>query len=86
MARVTVEDCLDKIPNVYEMIAVAAKRARQLAMTNTEPTVGRENDKATVIALREIAKGTVDAKILSESTEDKIKVAQSELANVESKK
>ena len=60
MARITVEDCLEKIPNRFELVMVAAKRARQI--TFGAPTfVEEENDKPTVLALREIADGKVDA-------------------------
>ena len=59
MARITVEDCLKKIPNRYEMVKLAAKRVKQLAIVGREPTVDPEDDKPTVIALREIAAGTV---------------------------
>ncbi len=59
MARITVEDCLKKIPNRYEMVRLASKRVRQLAIDGREPTVDPEDDKPTVIALREIAAGTV---------------------------
>ena len=59
MARITVEDCLKKIPNRYEMVKLAAKRVKQIAIDGREPTVDPEDDKPTVIALREIAAGTV---------------------------
>ena len=59
MARITVEDCLKKIPNRYEMVKLAVKRVKQLAIDGREPTVDPEDDKPTVIALREIAAGTV---------------------------
>ncbi|MFL2736694.1 MAG: DNA-directed RNA polymerase subunit omega [Gammaproteobacteria bacterium] len=59
MARITVEDCLKKIPNRYEMVKLAAKRVKQLAIDGRDPTVDPEDDKPTVIALREIAAGTV---------------------------
>ncbi len=65
MARITVEDCSEKIPNMFQLVLVAAKRARQLA-NGAEPMVDWENDKPTVVALREIAEGYVDEKILSE--------------------
>jgi len=68
MARVTVEDCLEKIPNRFELVLVATKRARQLASTAAEPTVPWENDKATVVALREIAEGHITTDILYEVT------------------
>jgi len=58
MARITIEDCLGKVGNRFQLVLVAAKRARQLAMGSTEPTVPWENDKCTVVALREIAEGS----------------------------
>lgn len=57
MARITVEDCLKKEPNRFELVLNASKRARILALTSTEPYVAWENDKPTVVALREIAGG-----------------------------
>jgi DNA-directed RNA polymerase subunit omega len=62
MARITVEDCLDKVDNRFQLVMVASKRARALATGGKEPLVPRESDKPTVIALREIAedKITVD--------------------------
>ena len=59
MVRITVEDCLKQIPNRYEMVKLAAKRVKQLAVDGREPTVDPEDDKPTVIALREIAAGLV---------------------------
>ena len=59
MARITVEDCLKQIPNRYEMVKLASKRVKQLAVDGREPTVDPEDDKPTVIALREIAAGLV---------------------------
>ena len=59
MARITVEDCLKKIPNRYEMVKLAAKRVKQLAIDGREPTIDPEDDNPTVIALREIAARTV---------------------------
>ena len=59
MARITVEDCLKQIPNRYEMVKLAAKRVKQLAVDGREPTVDPEDYKPTVIALREIAAGLV---------------------------
>ncbi len=57
MARVTVEDCLTKVKNRFDLIIKASKRAHQLELGAADPTVPRENDKPTVIALREIAAG-----------------------------
>ena len=65
MARITVEDCLDNIDNIFEMVLVAAKRARRIAH-GADPMVELENDKPTVIALREIADGHVTPTILEE--------------------
>ena len=65
MARITVEDCLDNIDNIFEMVLVAAKRARRIAH-GAEPMVELENDKPTVLALREIADGHVTPAILDE--------------------
>ena len=60
MARITVEDCLENVSNRFELVMVAAKRARQLMRGSADPTVPWENDKATVVALREIASGHTD--------------------------
>jgi len=65
LARITVEDCLDNINNIFEMVLVAAKRARRVAH-GAEPLVELENDKPTVIALREIADGHITPAILEE--------------------
>ena len=65
MARITVEDCLDNIDNIFEMVLVAAKRARRVAH-GAESMVALENDKPTVIALREIAAGHITPSILEE--------------------
>lgn len=66
MARVTVEDCLEHVENRFELVMVSSKRARQIATEGKEPLVPIENDKPTVLALREIAEGLVTAAILSE--------------------
>ena len=60
MARITVEDCLDNVDNRFDLVLTATKRARQIA-NGAEPLVQEENDKPTVIALREIAEGFIDA-------------------------
>lgn len=57
MARVTVEDCLENIENRFILVRIAAKRARQITIGGCEPYVEWENDKAPVVALREIAEG-----------------------------
>jgi len=73
MARITVEDCLENIDNIFEMVLVAAKRARRVAH-GADALVDLENDKPTVIALREIAEGHITPAILEEveqpSTDD----------------
>ena len=65
MARVTVEDCLEFVANRFELVMVASKRARHIATGGKEPMVREESDKATVIALREIAEGLVNLNTLS---------------------
>lgn len=59
MARVTVEDCLENVDNRFELVMLATKRARQIAVHGAEPLVDIEGDKPTVVALREIAAGLV---------------------------
>lgn len=63
MARVTVEDCLEKVENRFELVLVASKRARQIA-TGAEPTVEWDNDKPTVVALRELAEDTIEPAVI----------------------
>jgi DNA-directed RNA polymerase subunit omega len=65
MARVTVEDCLDKVDNRFQLVLVATKRARQLS-NGVQPLVEWENDKPTIVALREIAEGLIGPSILDE--------------------
>ncbi|MCA1805933.1 MAG: DNA-directed RNA polymerase subunit omega [Xanthomonadaceae bacterium] len=65
MARITVEDCLENVDNRFQLVLVSTKRARQLA-NGAEPFVPWENDKPTVVALREIAEGQVGPAILDE--------------------
>ena len=66
MARVTVEDCVDKVPNRFELVLVAAHRARAIA-GGSALTIDRENDKNPVVALREIADETVEPEDLKEN-------------------
>jgi DNA-directed RNA polymerase subunit omega len=65
MARITVEDCLQNIDNLFQLVLVAAKRARRLA-NGAEPTVDWENDKPTVVALSEVAAGNIGVELLEE--------------------
>src|SRR3546814_17068845 len=66
MARVTVEDCVDKIPNRFDLVLLAAQRARQIS-GGADLTLDRDRDKNPVVALREIAEQTVKPKHLEES-------------------
>lgn len=68
MARVTVEDCLEHVDNRFELVMLASKRARDIATNGEEPMVDWENDKPTVVALREIADGLVTPDYLKSKT------------------
>ena len=70
MARITVEDALEKIESRYDLIVLAAKRARQLAIGGRKATLDWEDDKPTVMALREIEAGTVTTDNINELTVD----------------
>jgi|TARA_B110001452_G_scaffold126010_1_gene104607 DNA-directed RNA polymerase subunit omega len=72
MARVTVEDCIDKVESPYELVLVAKERAVQLN-SGLEPTLERDNDKNTVIALREIAEETIKVSDLTDSAVHKLR-------------
>ena len=72
MARVTVEDCIDKVESPYELVLVAKERATQLN-AGIEPTLDRDNDKNTVISLREIAQETIKVPDLTESAVYKLR-------------
>lgn len=65
MARVTVEDCLDHVDNRFDLVLLASRRARQIS-NGIEPMVPAENDKPTVIALREIAEGLINRQFMVE--------------------
>lgn len=82
MARVTVEDCLENVDNRFELVMVASKRARQLAIGGKEPKLEWENDKPTVMALREIADGLVTSLTVEEKVVDEDEAAMF-LAGVE---
>ncbi|HAW93286.1 MULTISPECIES: DNA-directed RNA polymerase subunit omega [unclassified Arsukibacterium] len=83
MARVTVEDAVDKIGNRFDLILVAARRARQLAVEGKESMVDRENDKPTVVALREIEQGFITNSILDEQEKrDQMQQEATEMAAV----
>ncbi len=74
MARITVEDCLANVDNRFELVLIATKRARQIAH-GAEPLVDAENDKPTVIALREISEGLI--------TSEKVALIQAEIEAAE---
>lgn len=70
MARITVEDCLNNVENRFDLVMIASKRARQLQTGGKDPMVDEDNDKPTVLALREIAEGLVDSAILTDTREE----------------
>lgn len=82
MARVTVEDCLENVKNRFELVLISSKRARQIAQ-GAEPLVEVENDKPTVVALREIADGLIDAAILDEQVVESAEWATEEEVSAE---
>ena len=69
VARITVEDCLENVDNRFQLVLIATKRARQIA-AGSAILVDEENDKPTVLALREVADGKIDASILDEEPEE----------------
>ena len=70
MARITVEDCLNFVDNRFELVMVGSKRARQIAVDGRTPLIDVENDKPTVIALREIEQGLISPEVLQEIERD----------------
>ena len=71
MARITVEDCLEKVENRFHLVRVASKRARQLMLGKT-PTLEWDNDKPTLVALREIEAGLLDKETLDRTLEEDV--------------
>lgn len=69
MARITVEDCLDKVENRFQLVMVASKRARQIATGGHKPLVKEEGDKPTVIALRELEEGLISVESINKQEE-----------------
>ena len=69
MARITVEDWMDNVDNRFELVMLDAKRARQMAIGGRDPLVEDDSDKATVIALREIAEGLITPEVLARESE-----------------
>lgn len=82
MARVTVEDCLEFVDNRFELVLVASKRARQIS-NGSQPFVPLENDKPTVLALREIAEQHVGPAILDEEPQAEVLAAVEEAENLQ---
>jgi DNA-directed RNA polymerase subunit omega len=78
MARVTVEDCLQNVDNRFDLVLLATKRARQLS-NGMEPLIPWENDKVTVVALREIAEGLVDDSTVAPKEENEEELVFEEL-------
>jgi DNA-directed RNA polymerase subunit omega len=72
MARITVEDCLQVVPSRFDLIIMASKRARQLATTSRDPLVEWDNDKPTLVALREIEAGLLDKETLDRTLEEDV--------------
>ncbi|MBV1959338.1 MAG: DNA-directed RNA polymerase subunit omega [Pseudomonadales bacterium] len=80
MARITVEDCLEAVENRFELVMLASKRARQIATGGHEPMVDWNNDKPTVVALREIEEGLVTTELLNRvEVEDELDAAFEEI-------
>ena len=79
MARVTIVDCLENVDNRFQLVLVAAKRARQINL-GAEPLVPLENDKPTVLALREIASGKITRDILSKVPFNEPLIEETEIA------
>lgn len=80
MARVTVEDAVDKIGNRFDLVLIASRRARQIATGGKEPLVEEENDKPTVLALREIEEGLITTEVMDDS--DRHEAVQQESAEL----
>lgn len=74
MARVTVEDCLENVENRFKLVMISTQRARQLARGSRDALLPWEDDKATVMALREIAEGLIDESVLDEPVEALVRV------------
>jgi DNA-directed RNA polymerase subunit omega len=83
MARVTVEDAVDKIGNRFDLVLIASRRARQIATGGKDPLVEVENDKPTVIALREIEEGLITTEVMNETDRhEQVQQESAELAAV----
>ncbi len=88
MARVTVEDAVAKIGNRFDLVLIAARRARQISVNGSKPLVDEENDKPTVIALREIEEGLITEEFLDKQerrdlTDSQLQPADNEYAPID---
>ena len=81
MARITVEDCLVQIPSRFDLILMASKRARQLSTTSRDPLVEWDNDKPTLVALREIEEGLLDKETLEKTLEEDVLLDEFSVTN-----
>ena len=86
MARVTVEDCLENVDNRFELVMLASRRARQISVQGKEPMVELENDKPTVLALREIAENLVNSDFMAAQDEADRQAVAEEAAREEMRK
>lgn len=83
MARVTVEDAVDKVGNRFDLVLIASRRARQIATGGKEPLVELENDKPTVLALREIEAGLINTHVMDNADrQEQVQQESAELAAV----
>jgi DNA-directed RNA polymerase subunit omega len=82
MARITVEDCLENVENRFVLVLVASKRARQLSLTTADARVPEENDKPTVVALREIAAGFMPGDSANDEPEELLLEEASEISEI----
>jgi len=83
MARVTVEDAVEKVGNRFDLVLIASRRARQIATGGKEPLVDIENDKPTVLALREIEKGLITTSVMDDTDRhEQVQQESAELAAV----
>ena len=85
MARITLEDCLVKIPSRFDLILMASKRARQLSTTSRDPLVEWDNDKPTLVALREIEEGLIDQETLEKTLEEDLLLDEFSVPNNQEK-
>lgn len=83
MARITVEDCLDKVDNRFELVMVSTKRARQIATQGKDALVPEDGDKPTVIALREIEEGLISKESLEQQDREMDEFADDDTGGIE---